>query len=178
MSERGLQPEILATDVSPRRLRALEVRLKPLAPHVRLLAADAALLPEDEGVFDLILCDMPCSGTGTLGRNPELKLRLQAADISRQAVRQRAILSLALLRLAPGGRLLYSTCSLEPEENEQVLAGVKLPAGVTQQPLDALLAKLPLTVDPGPLLREGNLRTLPGANFSGDGFFAALFAKH
>ncbi len=177
MTERGLQSDILATDISPRRLRALETRLKPLAPHVRLLAADAALLPEDEGLFDLILCDMPCSGTGTLGRNPELKLRLQPADISRQAVRQRAILGSALLRLAPGGRLLYSTCSLEPEENEQVLAGMKLPAGVTQQPLDAMLATLPLAVDATPLLREGHLRTLPGANFPGDGFFAALFAR-
>jgi 16S rRNA (cytosine967-C5)-methyltransferase len=178
MRERGVPADILATDISPRRLRALEARLKPLVPNVRLLAADAAQLPEDEGLFDLILCDMPCSGTGTLGRNPELKLRLQAADISRQAVRQRAILSSALLRLAPGGRLLYSTCSLEPEENEQVLAGVKLPPGVMPQPLDGLVRTLPLTMDATPLLREGHLRTLPGANFPGDGFFAALFAKN
>jgi 16S rRNA (cytosine967-C5)-methyltransferase len=142
------------------------------------LHADATQLPADEGLFDLILCDVPCSGTGTLARNPELKSRLQPADLARQSTRQRAILNAALTRLAPGGRLLYSTCSLEPEENEAVLAAVNLPHGVTQQPLDATLASL-LLLQPTPtdLLREGHLRTLPGANFAGDGFFAALFAK-
>jgi len=177
MRERGLQADILATDISPRRLRALQARLQSLMPHIRTLAADAAQLPEDQGDFDLILCDLPCSGTGTLGRNPELKSRLQPADIARQALRQRAILAAALARLAPGGRLLYSTCSLEPEENEQVLAATPLPVGVTQQPLDALLATLPLAGGCAPLLREGHLRTLPGANFPGDGFFAALFVR-
>ena len=170
--------ELLATDFNPRRLRNLSDRLHSAAPHVRTLQADAAALSEDEGLFDLILCDVPCSGTGTLARNPELKSRLQPADLARQATRQRAILSAALTRLAPGGRLLYSTCSLEPEENEHVLAAVRLPDCVTQQPLDPILASLPLLQPmPADLLREGHLRTLPGANFAGDGFFAALFVK-
>ena len=120
----------------------------------------------------------PRRGTGTLARNPELKSRLQPADLARQATRQRAILSAALTRLAPGGRLLYSTCSLEPEENQSVVTAVSLPTGVTQQPLDAVLESLALSRPPSEgLLREGHLRTLPGANFAGDGFFAALFAK-
>ena len=67
---------------------------------------------------------MPCSGTGTLARNPEIRLRLQPEDLARQAERQRAILRGALKRLAPGGRLVYSTCSLEPEENERVVEAV------------------------------------------------------
>ena len=93
-------------------------------------------------------------------------------------MRQRAILTAALTRLAPGGRLLYSTCSLEPEENEQVIAAVTLPGGVARQPLDAVLTCLPLLQPASPtLLREGQLRTLPGANFAGDGFFAALFVR-
>ena len=178
LAHRHPAAEMLATDLNPRRLRSLSDRLRSAAPHVRALHSDATQLPADEGLFDLILCDVPCSGTGTLAHNPELKSRLQPADLARQSTRQRAILNAALTRLAPGGRLLYSTCSLEPEENEAVLAAVNLPHGVTQQPLDATLASLPL-LQPTPtdLLREGHLRTLPGANFAGDGFFAALFAK-
>ena len=76
------------------------------------------------GGFDRILVDAPCSGTGTLGRNPEIKWKLTPADIEGLAARQRAILSQALEVLAPGGRLVYSTCSLEPEENGQVVDAV------------------------------------------------------
>jgi 16S rRNA (cytosine967-C5)-methyltransferase len=177
LAHRHPQADLLATDISPRRLRALETRLKPTAPQVRTAVGDAAQLPADEAAFDLILCDVPCSGTGTLGRNPELKLRLHPADLSRQAVRQRDILHTALSGLAPGGRLLYSTCSLEPEENEEVIAAAlaRAPKGIQQVPLDPILASLNLPAQN--LLRAGCLRTLPGNGFRGDGFFAALFTR-
>jgi 16S rRNA (cytosine967-C5)-methyltransferase len=177
LAHRHPASDILATDVSPRRLRGLADRLKTTAAQVRTAANDAMHLPSDEAPFDLILCDVPCSGTGTLGRNPELKLRLQPADLSRQAVRQRDILLSSLSGLAPGGRLIYSTCSLEPEENEQVVAAVlgKSPAGIKLAPLDPILAGLGIPAEH--LLREGFLRTLPGAGFRGDGFFAALFTR-
>jgi 16S rRNA (cytosine967-C5)-methyltransferase len=74
--------------------------------------------------FDRILVDAPCSGTGTLGRNPEIKWRISPADLTDLANRQRAILRQALSCLAPGGRLVYSTCSLEKEENEDVVHSV------------------------------------------------------
>jgi 16S rRNA (cytosine967-C5)-methyltransferase len=169
--------DILASDLSPKRLRNLAERLKVSAPKVRTLVANAEQPPANEAAFDLILCDVPCSGTGTLGRNPELKSRLAPADLSRQAARQRTILTSALTSLAPGGRLLYSTCSLEPEENEQVIAAVlaSAPAGISALPLDPILAAL--NIPATSLLREGHLRTLPGAGFHGDGFFAALFVK-
>jgi 16S rRNA (cytosine967-C5)-methyltransferase len=177
LTHRHPAADILATDLSPRRLRNLADRLKPTAPQVRTSVADAEHLPADETAFDLILCDVPCSGTGTLGRNPELKSRLAPADLSRQAVRQRKILLSALTGLAPGGRLLYSTCSLEPEENEQVIASVLVtsPEGIMVAPLDPILATL--NIPAASLMREGHLRTLPGAGFHGDGFFAALFIK-
>ena len=178
LAQRHPDAELLATDLNPRRLRNLSDRLRPAAPQVRTLQADAVALPEEAGLFDIILCDVPCSGTGTLARNPELKSRLQPADLSRQSRRQGEILAAALTRLAPGGRLLYSTCSLEPEENEAVVAAIKIPEGVTHRPLDAVLATLPpLRTPHANVLRDGNLRTLPGAGFGGDGFFAALFAK-
>jgi 16S rRNA (cytosine967-C5)-methyltransferase len=72
--------------------------------------------------FDRILVDAPCSGTGTLGRNPEIKWRLRPDDLTDLQGRQTALLRHALAVLAPGGRLVYSTCSLEPEENQQVVA--------------------------------------------------------
>ncbi len=116
--------EIVATDVSARRLKAMEQRLGGLAASagdggsIRCMVADATALPIEEGRFDLVLCDVPCSGTGTLARNPEIRHRLEFGDLARQAERQRTILSAALERVADGGRLVYSTCSLEPEECE------------------------------------------------------------
>jgi 16S rRNA (cytosine967-C5)-methyltransferase len=75
-------------------------------------------------VFDRILVDAPCSGTGTLGRNPEIKWRLRPDDFRRYPMAQRLILANALACLKPGGRLVYATCSLEPEENEEVVERV------------------------------------------------------
>jgi 16S rRNA (cytosine967-C5)-methyltransferase len=173
---------LLATDANPRRLQALAARLETTSPQTKTLHADATALPETEGLFDLILCDVPCSGTGTLSRNPEIRQRLQPSDLARQATRQREILTAALVRLAPGGHLLYSTCSLEPEENEQVVAAALASTpGITQLPLDPILNQLATTgllpTPPADLVRNGQLRTLPGANFSGDGFFAALLHR-
>ena len=177
LAQRHPAADLLATDVSVTRLRRLGERLRPVAPQVRTLLADATKPLVDEAGFDLILCDAPCSGTGTLARNPELKLRLQPADLSRQAVRQRDILLNALSCLAPGGRLLYSTCSLEAEENEQVVqaALAKAPAGVSTAPLEAVMERLPIAGTA--LVQDGRLRTLPGKSFRGDGFFAALFVR-
>lgn len=187
LAARHPQAALLATDVQPRRLAALRSRLQESAPQATVLQADAAKLPESEDAFDLILCDVPCSGTGTLGRNPEIRHRLQPAELGRQAARQREILAAALRRLAPGGRLLYSTCSLEPEENEQVVAAVMAAlgptAGIAQCSLEPVLERLRQSgllaegVSLEGVLRDGCLRTLPGVNLAGDGFFAALFER-
>jgi 16S rRNA (cytosine967-C5)-methyltransferase len=164
--------ELLATDVSNKRLSQMQARLRrfPYASHTRTEVADAAKLDSGRGLFDLILCDVPCSGTGTLARNPEIRLRLQPEELTRQAERQRAILGAALKRLAPGGRLVYSTCSLEPEENEQVVAAVA--EGWRRVPL----TELALEVDVTPMVRDGALRTLPGVNPC-DGFYAVVLER-
>jgi 16S rRNA (cytosine967-C5)-methyltransferase len=187
LAKRHPEAELLATDANPRRLRALGERLRD-RPNLRVMEADASRLGPDEGEFDLILCDVPCSGTGTLGRNPEIKQRLQPAELSRQARRQREILSAALQRLAAGGALVYSTCSLEPEENERVVEEVlsALPAGsgVQTASLEPELLRLRQSgvfaqgVATDTLLRGEHLRTLPGVGFQGDGFFAALFKRN
>lgn len=99
--------------------------------------------------FDRILVDAPCSGTGTLSRNPEIKWRLTPADLADLHRRQTLILRNALQCLAPGGLLVYSTCSLEREENEDVL--------------DEVLGSVSIQTH----------RRLPGLQ-TGDGFFAAV----
>lgn len=101
--------------------------------------------------FNRILLDAPCSGTGTLARNPEIKWRLRPEDFAGLQRRQTAMLRNALQRLAPGGRLVYSTCSLEPEENEEVVKAA-----------------------PARVLRVW--RRLPGVD-PGDGFFAAVITS-
>ena len=117
--------EMVASDVSAKRLAQTEARLRryAYAERVQFVVADAADAKGVEGSFDLILCDVPCSGTGTLAGNPEIRHRLKVEELARQAERQRAILTGALKRLAPGGRLVYSTCSLEPEECERCGGG-------------------------------------------------------
>jgi 16S rRNA (cytosine967-C5)-methyltransferase len=196
--------EILATDVSAKRLAQTAARLRryAYAQRVRCAVMDASAagekleiqlkthledqrVVERDAEFDLILCDVPCSGTGTLARNPEIRHRLRVEDMARQAERQRAILSGALRRLAPGGRLVYSTCSLEPEENERVVEAVLPEAEVRRIPIGPLIAKL---ADAGVLrqdvaaglidssVRDGALRMLPGAHDC-DGFFAAVLQR-
>ncbi len=165
--------DVLATDVSARRLKLMQARLRafPYASEVRCEVADAEKM---SGEFDLILCDVPCSGTGTLARNPEIRLRLQEGDLGRRAERQRKILENAVLRLAPGGRLVYSTCSLEPEECEQVADAVL--GGLRRVTVEGLMAGLGLQVDMSSAVRSGALRTLPGVH-PGDGFYAVVVER-
>ena len=171
---------VVATDVSAKRLAQMEARLRRYgyAERVQFGVADAANA-KGEGEFDLILCDVPCSGTGTLAGNPEIRHRLKVGDLARQVERQKAILAGAFKRLGPGGRLVYSTCSLELEECEQVIEGV---AGARRVPVEGLMAELAeqgillAGVELDSALRKGALRTLPGLHGC-DGFFAVVLER-
>jgi 16S rRNA (cytosine967-C5)-methyltransferase len=168
--------EVLATDVSAKRVAAMQGRLRRFsyAGGVKTAVIDAAKLPESAGEFDLILCDVPCSGTGTLGRNPEIRLKLKPEEFARQAERQEAILRAALQRVAPGGRVVYSTCSLEPEENEAVVA--KVAEGWRRVAVEELVAAVPGLALRDGLVRDGALRTLPGVQPC-DGFWAVVLDR-
>ena len=133
----------IACDVHFHRL----VQLRPLG--CGLVVLDGTRPLPFARPFDRILVDAPCSGTGTLARNPEIKWRLTPADLDDLAGRQRSLLAQARAALAPGGLLVYSTCSLEPEENQAVVAGV--PSGLVLQ----------------------TMQRIPGRD-PGDGFFAAV----
>jgi 16S rRNA (cytosine967-C5)-methyltransferase len=126
--------------------------------------------------------DVPCTGTGTLARNPEIKWKLRAEDIADLRHRQISILKAALNYVAPGGRLVYSTCSLESEENRSVIEET-LPTASGFRLVDATeeLQKLRNAGelawnDIASLTRGPYLRTLPGMHPS-EGFFAAILQR-
>lgn len=183
LAHRLSSAEITATDISPKRLAQTEARFRRYvyAERIRCVVVDATA-PSGDQSFDLILCDVPCSGTGTLARNPEIRHRLKPEEFSRQAARQQSILTAALKRLAPGGRLVYSTCSLEPEECEQVVEKVIGDPGIKRIPVEGLIHNLAdsavLREDAGlaSAVRNGVLRTLPGVQ-NCDGFFAVVFER-
>ena len=115
---------IVAADRSATRMETVIAtsglqELKSIEP---VLLDAAEQLPFKPGSFDKVLVDAPCSGTGTLRRNPEIRWRLSTADIDAFAEKQKRILSRAADAVKPGGRLVYSTCSVEREENEDVIA--------------------------------------------------------
>ena len=120
LAERNPGATITACDISPRRLKAMQAMLGEQEKGIRFRILDATELPYRKE-FDLILCDAPCSGTGTLARNPEIRYRLTPEDLVRQHERQVKLLVSAMGALREGGRLIYSTCSLEAEENEAVV---------------------------------------------------------
>jgi 16S rRNA (cytosine967-C5)-methyltransferase len=128
------------------------VQLKALTANLVVLDGTRAL--PFARAFDRILVDAPCSGTGTLGRNPEIKWRLTPEDLADLHGRQSALLANALALLAPGGLLVYSTCSLEPEENDEVAEGA-LPAGRLME----------------------RMQRIPGRD-AGDGFYASVIKSH
>jgi 16S rRNA (cytosine967-C5)-methyltransferase len=185
LAERNPHAQILACESSPRRLVDLRKRLAAHIGRVECRLADAAEFEED-ATFDLALVDAPCSGTGTLGRNPEIRHRLQLDDLPRLAERQLAILRAALRAVRPGGRVVYSTCSLEPEENEQVMAAILSENANVRQTslvpdLEALQRNGILRPEAAVRLRtcltpDGALRLLPGA-LPTDGFFVALLER-
>jgi 16S rRNA (cytosine967-C5)-methyltransferase len=113
---------IVAGDVHPQRVETMRRLAAKQEAHINVLVHDATKpLPFPDASFDRVLLDAPCSGTGTLRRNPEIRYRLRPDDISDLAEQQKQMLACAAAAVRPGGRLLYSTCSVEPEENEQVV---------------------------------------------------------
>ncbi len=164
----GPQTRVIAADAALRRLATL-VRLRSRwgATNVSPLAADA-LCPPFASAFDAVLLDAPCTGLGTLARNPDIRWRLRPRDIIRHAQRQRALLDVVASLVRPGGRLVYATCSVEPEENEDV-AGPFLAAHPEFEN-----DELPSWADP---FRVGDYVRLDPTRHRGDAFFAARFRR-
>jgi 16S rRNA (cytosine967-C5)-methyltransferase len=185
LAERNPAARIVACESSASRIAALKERIAIFGARVDCRHVDASALT-DENAYDAVLADVPCSGTGTLGRNPEIRHRLKAEDLSRQSQRQRAILTAALRAVKPGGTVVYSTCSLEPEENEDVVeAVISAVSSVSVRPMRErleLLRRGQIVTGWGAealqacVTDQGFLRLLPGVAGT-DAFFVALLAK-
>jgi len=188
IADRNVQAEIAAVEFHPHRARMLRrLMLAHLARSavgvstISVIAADAVDMPFAAS-FDRVLADVPCSGTGTLSRNPEIKWRLTTEDLTDLHVRQLAILSSAMAQVVAGGRLIYSTCSLEREENEDVVERALAESSEFRVAdcgveLKGLQAQGELIWSNVSMLTRGPyLRTLPGVHPC-DGFFAAILEK-
>jgi 16S rRNA (cytosine967-C5)-methyltransferase len=165
---------VFSSDTSVDRVQFMKRHLGTARPDSagddRIVVADARR-PPFRRPFDAVLVDAPCSGLGTLRRNPEIRWRMSEERLLKYRALQLEILASVSPSVAPGGRLLYSTCSTEPEENEQVVS--------------SFLASSPafaLTVPTSPpnvgafVDGKGLMRTFPGTR-PWDGFFAALFER-
>lgn len=179
LAYRNPDATIVAAELHPHRARLL--RRLVSAQNVRVIVADVRELPI-KASFDRVLVDVPCSGTGTLARNPEIKWRLRPADLLEFQQRQLSILQSAMQNVAPGGRLVYSTCSLEPEENQEVVEKALVADGSfdmleCRDELEKLQSAGELVWKDLKSLTTGPyLRTIPGVHPC-DGFFAAILEK-
>ncbi|MCL4809296.1 MAG: rRNA methyltransferase, partial [Thermoanaerobaculia bacterium] len=172
---RGKARRVVALERNPTRSRRLAAGLAAAGrrDEVLVVRADSAFPPLPRASFRSVLLDAPCSGTGTLRKNPEIRWRLLQSDLPAFARAQALLLAAALDLCAPGGSVVYVTCSLEPEENEGVVAAVL--AGrddaAVERPEEPLL--------PAPLLSalrpDGIFRVAPGP--ANDGFSAVVLRK-
>jgi 16S rRNA (cytosine967-C5)-methyltransferase len=173
---------VVAVDRSPGRMARLRDNLTRLALEAETVVTDAAEWPGgNDGTFDGVLVDAPCASTGTIRRHPDVAWLRQESDIAALKGVQKRLLQKAVALLRPGGTLVYCTCSLEPEEGEQAIAGLLASeSAVRRVPIEASeVAGLT-----GIVTADGDLRTLPchlphdDPRLGGlDGFYAARLVK-
>ncbi|WP_408609174.1 RsmB/NOP family class I SAM-dependent RNA methyltransferase [Falsiroseomonas bella] len=167
---------VVAVERDPRRLARLGENLARLKLSATLVEADAgSWSPPANEQFDAVLLDAPCTATGIIRRHPDIPHLKRAADVATMADTQARLLAHAAALLRPGGRLVYATCSLQPEEGEAHLARAAA-LGLRLDPIRAEeVPGLPEAITP-----QGTLRTRPDmwAERGGiDGFFAARFLR-
>ncbi len=171
---------VTAVDRAPARLKRLADNLERLALTAELVCADVTAWSTEQK-FDAVLLDAPCSSTGTIRRHPDVPWLKRSADIIGLAGLQRRLIERAVALIKPGGTLIYCTCSLEPEENENIVAGL-----LVREPS---LRRAPIAASDvfgreEFISKDGDLRTLPchfpdaDSRFAGlDGFYAARLVK-
>lgn len=168
-----LQPKVdlLAIDIDAERLALVRGTIERIGAEARVLVRDLSRSDAlaDETVFDRILLDAPCSSTGVIRRHPDIKLLRRAEDIEHLARLQRRLLEQCFTKLTTGGRLVYSTCSVLPEENEHVVRAFL--AGHPE--LEALPWPSGVALPPGAIRQACGVQLLPGSAAGTDGFYYA-----
>ena len=169
IAARAPQANIIAGDLHLHRANTMQRLAAKQEARIHVVLYDATRgLPFPNQSFDRVLLDAPCSGTGTLRRNPEIRYRLKAEAIAELSRQQRSMLANAASVARHGGRLIYSTCSVEPEENEQVIADFLAD--------HSNFVKVPPPAPKGLVTSEGYVRTWPHRNGC-DGFFIACLEQ-
>ena len=168
--------KVTAVELSPKRAGRLRENLARLRLDVEVVVADA-LEWRPPGPQDAVLLDAPCTATGTIRRHPDIAWHKTPADVARMAELQGRLLAAAVEMVEPGGLVVYASCSLQPEEGPQLIAG-GLEAGLPVERVPVELAELDgLAVD---ITVEGDVRTLP-CHLAGqgglDGFYIARLRK-
>ncbi|HKD53588.1 MAG TPA: 16S rRNA (cytosine(967)-C(5))-methyltransferase RsmB [Steroidobacteraceae bacterium] len=171
----GEGADVTAVDVSAERVGLIRENLQRLGRKAELRVGDARDPASfwDGRPFERILVDAPCSSTGVIRRHPDIKLLRRPSDIPAFAATQLAILRGVAGLLAPGGRLLYVSCSVLPAENEEVVN--ELLAETAELTLASMAS--PAAIVPGARLRRPGLQLLPGAEAGTDGFYYACLEK-
>jgi 16S rRNA (cytosine967-C5)-methyltransferase len=170
----GEGADLTALDINPDRVALISENLRRLGRTARLCVGDVRDPTSfwDGLPFERILVDAPCSSTGVIRRHPDIKLLRRPGDVPAFAAAQLAILRSAVTMLSPGGRLLYSTCSVLPEENEEVVAAL-----VAAEPGLRPIALPVAERVPGAIERRPGVQLLPGAAAGTDGFYYACLEK-
>ncbi len=164
---------VVARDLTERKVRRIEENAaRCFMPQIRAEVRDAReFLPEDEEKFDCVLADLPCSGLGTIGHKQEIRYRIIPDKVRDLAALQKDILKNAVRYLKKGGRMLYSTCTITFEENEDNFRYIRDELGLAPVSIEHFF----------PAWREGAsdgyVQLLPGTDPVSDGFFCALFEK-
>lgn len=159
----------VAGDFTIPRIRILKETAERFGSReIKIVRYDARSLPFADQSFDLVLIDAPCSGTGTIRHNPEIRYHLRAGDFAELARLQTAILSSAARVVKKNGRIVYSTCSLEPEENEAVIENFLAKNECFKLNAETLPAQI--------LTEKGFGRTFPPRD-DADGFFVAILHR-
>lgn len=183
---------VVAFEIHPQRAARLAARARTIAPdRLAVVAADMTAAPplhvreimDERAAFDRVLVDAPCSGTGVLRRHPEIRWRLEADRLPGLAALQGRLLDTALRLVRPGGTIVYSVCSIEPEEGDGVVDAFLARSSAARSGASPSLPGL-IAIDPRPYLPEPlralvgddlRMRTFPHRHGC-DGFFAAVFA--
>jgi len=161
------EARVVAYDISEKRLKRLKENMDRLglSNQVQIIVADILNLQSD-ACYDAVLLDAPCSATGTIARHPELKYQRTAEDVKRLSQLQKELLKKAVDITRPGGEIVFATCSLQPQEGDEVVQSV----------LDTVEVIRPTDERWQPYIMPfGSLRFLPSDGF--DGFYACLMRK-